>query len=101
MFIFSQSEVYQYFDTDEERKCAATDYAVSRGAKTGSTLTEDGRLSCWWWLRMFFSTNYNAAVININGAVYHQDIELWTAYEAVRPVIWIQVSSYSMPSRMR
>ena len=42
---------------------------------------------------MFIATNYNAASINMDGAVYHQDMDLWLAYDAVRPALWIQVDS--------
>lgn len=90
LFLLSQSEVYKYFDSDEARKCAPTEYALAQGARTGSEFTPEGRPSGWWWLRLHAESNWHAACVNIDGSVYHLDLILSLAYDGVRPAMWIR-----------
>ena len=90
VFLLSHSEVYKYFDSDRARMCAPTDYAVSLGAGTSGSNTVDGRPTCWWWLRLNVESDWHASCVNIDGSVYFLDLDLYLAYNAVRPVVWIR-----------
>lgn len=85
VYILSITEVYQYFETDEDRHCEPTDYAVANGA-IKNVVTGN----CWWWLRCPGYYQYTAAgvfdSINIRG----YDVDGTT--DAVRPVIWVDLS---------
>lgn len=85
VYILSITEVYNYFETDEERQCEPTDYAVANGA-IKNVVTGN----CWWWLRCPGYYQYTAAgvfdTVNLRG----YDVNGTT--DAVRPVIWIDLS---------
>lgn len=85
LYILSITEVYNYFETDEDRKCEPTDYAVANGVIKNSV---DG--NCWWWLRCPGYYQYTAAgvfgYVNIDG----YDVDGTT--DAVRPCMWIDLS---------
>ena len=56
VFLLSYAEVEQYFDSNEDRMCAPTDYAIKQGAANQGANTKekyevDGRATGWWWLR--------------------------------------------------
>lgn len=89
VFLLSQPDAYKYMDSDEARRCAPTDYAVAQGVITSSRYPVDGKDTCGWWLRTPYSSNFNAAVITIDGAVSTLDIDLYLAYYGVRPALWI------------
>ena len=91
VFLLNQSELYKYFPSDESRRCAPTDYAIARGVRTSSRFQADGRDTCWWWLRWHVVSDFNAPCVNIDGCVYHLDLDLWLAYDGVRPAIWIKI----------
>lgn len=89
VYLMSRSEVYKYFDSDDERKCSPTDYAIAQGARTSSEVTVDGKPSGWWWLRLHLESDWHAECVNIDGSVYHLDLDLYLAYDGVRPAMWI------------
>ena len=89
VFLLSQPDVYKYLDSEEARRCAPTAYAIAQGVITSSRYKADGRDTCGWWLRTPYSSNFNAAVITIDGAVSTLDVDLWLAYYGVRPALWI------------
>ena len=89
VFLLSQPDAYKYMDTDEARRCAPTAYAIAQGVITSSRYSADGKDTCGWWLRTPYSSNFNAAVITIDGAVSTLDVDLWLAYYGVRPALWI------------
>jgi len=89
VFLLSTADAHRYFDSDEARRCAPTAYAIAHGAITSSTYQVDGKDTCGWWLRNVYSSNWNAAVITIEGAVSTLDAYLWLIVYGVRPAIWI------------
>ena len=91
LFALDQSEIYQYFPSEESRKCAATPYAVAQGAPTSGSHLVDGENACWWWMRYQGVSNYNAPSVNPDGSIYHLDLYLDEAYNAVRPAFWLRV----------
>ena len=86
VFLLSATEAKLYFETNEDRKCFATEYAVSKGAYVNE---ETG--NCWYWLRTpgwapmaYCQTNVNhkGEVSMVGDSVEHTD-------NAIRPVIWV------------
>lgn len=56
VFLLSADETNNYFTMQQQRKCVPTEYAISRGAETGSMTSwddDDETISdnCYWWLR--------------------------------------------------
>ena len=56
VFLLSADEANNYFTMQQQRKCVPTEYAISRGAETGSMTwwdDDDETISdnCYWWLR--------------------------------------------------
>ena len=86
VFLLSKKEAEEYFDSDEDRKCAPTEYAKANGASANG----DG--CCWWWLR--------SPVPNYSNFVYYvyYDGDLYFYYVdysvgSVRPALWINLES--------
>lgn len=83
LFILSTEEAKQYFDSNDMRKCQATNYAKSSGATNAG---------CAWWLRTIGKyQNYASHIWQIGGVndsgscVNESDI-------GVRPAMWIELS---------
>ena len=86
VFLLSVDEVNQYFDTDDERICMPTKYAVANGVKT------DDSGACWWWLRSPGSLTTNAANVYYDGSVDCIGHYVNSESGAVRPVIVLRLS---------
>ena len=82
VYLLNNTEAEQFFETDDERRVKATAYALEKGAET-----EDGYAS--WWLRSSGYDLRNAAYVYTDGAVHHNGIYVFSAQDAVRPVIQI------------
>ena len=94
VFLLSINEVEKYFNSDEARKCAPTAYAKAQGAYTSDSYkTASGAATCWWWLRSPGSTQTSAASVNYDGSVYYLGDLVSSAYDAVRPALWINLDS--------
>ena len=82
LFMLSIEEAKQYFDSNDMRKCQATNYAKSSGATNAG---------CAWWLRTIGKyQNYASHIWQIGGindsgsCVNESDI-------GVRPAMWIEL----------
>ena len=93
LFLLSISEVTEYFDDDESRKCVPTAYAKARGAYTSNrNKTVSGEETCWWWLRSPGDIQSTVAFINYDGSVYKFGSSAYRNYDdAVRPAMWISI----------
>ena len=92
VFLLSVTEADKYFESDDARKCAPTDYAVSLGVNTSSTHVVDGKGTCVWWLRSPGYGNGFAAIIKYEGSLPANSLaERWRS--AVRPALWINLES--------
>ena len=86
VFLLSISEARKYFENDSERKCAATQYAMSHGA-----LQLEG--NCWWWLRTYGYSPDRNAYVNDDGHINEYGSQVFGTYAvAVRPALWIDTS---------
>lgn len=91
IFLLSYAEAVTYFKTNEARRCAPTDYALSQGAWTYDKYSPEGRLSGVWWLRSPGETkNYAACVDLIGGALYQNSVG--NNYVCVRPAMWVDMA---------
>ena len=89
IFLFSIWEVKKYFESNEAKKCRATDFAIARGA-----FNKEG--FCWWWLRTPGRTNsFAAAVDEVGSGVGYGINTVGFSVDddrvAVRPAMWINI----------
>lgn len=88
LFLLSIPEAKKYFESDEERECKPTVYAVKNGVTVN-----DSNNNCWWWLRSPGYGSDGAAYVYRNGAVYVRGSNVDCSYGAVRPALWIDLKS--------
>lgn len=97
IFLLSINEVDEYFASDDERKCSATDYAIGKGAYTSDSYTTGGRATCWWWLRSLgydSSDSYDhAAYVKYDGTVDVRGIPMIGCSSTIRPALWVNLNS--------
>lgn len=84
VFLLSITEVNNYFGSNSVRKCKNTDYAVANGA------WESG---CCWWLRSPGVDQTYATGVYDTGSIIESGYDVDNNYLAVRPVMWIDLSS--------
>ena len=87
IFLLSIAEVNKYFQTDDERKCVPTEYAVANGAFANA---ETGK--CMWWLRTPGCGPEYAAYVYDSGALSVSGYPVQNTYHAVRPAMWVSLT---------
>ncbi len=87
VFLLSVPEAAQYFKTENEMKCQATEYALSQAADVTDSLSEEG--TCFWWLRTPGYDGRSAAGIYKDGGIFYGGMSVSMNYGAVRPAIWV------------
>ena len=87
VFLLSITEVNKYFNSDNERQCAPTDYAIANGVDVSSF---NG--NCYWWLRTTGRYQDKAAAVANDGRVTEFGLYVEEDDNAVRPAMWIDVS---------
>ena len=92
VFLLSITEANKYFDSDNERQCKPTQYAIANGAGVG---VSNG--NCYWWLRSPGISEDRACYVGAAGGVASSgkggDVDLGDI--SVRPAMWIDISSIS------
>lgn len=88
VFCLSIAEAEQYFDCDEDKQCRLTSYARNQ-----STYVNDSNNCCYWWLRSPGHIQNDAAYINSGGVLRLVGIPVISAELAVRPALWIDITS--------
>ena len=86
VFLLSITEVNRYFDSDSERQCAPTDYAIANGVDVSSF---NG--NCYWWLRTPGRYQDKAAAVANDGRVIEFGLYVEEDDNAVRPALWIEI----------
>lgn len=89
MFILNIDEANQYFNSDQERQCISTAYAMANGAHVYSGYKE----LCWWWLRSPGGSQQSAARVHLAGGIREYGYNVAYAYTAVRPAMWIDLDA--------
>lgn len=96
VFLLSFAEATRFMGTEESRRCAATAYAVARGAWAGDDdrFTVDDRRATRWWLRSPGRSRSNVVYAGTTGRLYDEGIG-YTSHRgiSVRPVIWVSLEA--------
>ena len=87
VFLLSETEVNRLFSNESDSIARNTPYAIARGASTKGT---EANL---WWLRSPGKNNKFAYFVNYRGAIYLDGASVNYEYAAVRPVLFIDLSS--------
>ena len=96
VFLLSIEEVQKYFVSDAERICQPTEYAKTRGRRTGSEDTD-------WWLRTQGirtperNNNY-ISLVTSDGSINFSGIQAtgdatFTGEYCIRPALWIDLTA--------
>ena len=89
VFLLSVVEANKYFQSDDARKCAPTDYAIQQGAYTSDSYKVEGRKACWWWLRSPGFSSSLAAIVLTGGSVDGNSVS--NSHYAVRPCVRVRL----------
>lgn len=91
VFIFNIDEAEKYFETDESRRCAPTDYAVAQGASMDNFYTAygQGATTCWL-LRSPGESQEKATSVTFAGSIAFSG-NSGVSDDGVRPAIWISL----------
>ena len=88
--ILSYKEVKEYFDTYAKRRCAPTQYALSKKVRTGFDHYEaDGGEACFWYLRSVGPNNNDVCTIKDSGEIHFKMSSKAEDRIGTRPVLWI------------
>ena len=86
VYVLSISELEKYLPTNEDRVCAATNYAVVTRA---AGINQEG--NCWYWTRCAGDGDKMTAVVLRDGSISYTGRAVGDIYTAVRPVIWVSI----------
>lgn len=85
VFLLSAREAYKYFDSNEERRCKATEYAISKGCSNFSAKGNE------WFTRTAGGSQQFVAMVNHVGAVAPGGLNVEKDIATVRPALWINL----------
>lgn len=89
VFLLSIAEANKYFNSNDDRACTPTQYAIIQGAKTQSYFNIK---LCWWWLRSPGYDSNHAALVGCYGSLIYDNSFGGDNYGiAVRPAMWISI----------
>ena len=91
LFLLSIPEAYQYFNSEDARRCEPTKYTLAKGARV-----TDGK--CVWWLR---SPGFDASVaarVMADGRINYCGFHVNSDDNAVRPAMWVALDAYTAAS---
>ena len=91
VFLLSYAEGMRYFGSDDDRRCAPTDYAIDQDAFASEESSVAGRACGWWWLRSPGSRQIIAAGVDDGGWLSNNGVNNRSA--SVRPAFWINLDS--------
>lgn len=87
VFLLSINEANRYFTDDAARACQGTPYSNAQG----DYKADNG--NCWWWLRSPGHNSGRAAYDLDDGGVFGYGNIVNIAFNAIRPAMWIDISS--------
>ncbi len=90
VFLLSYAEARQYFDSEEDRRCVPTTYAVARGGRISSYDTADGQPTGWWWTRLPGNESKYTIYVHDAGGGDYIDVN-WPG-SLVRPALWLDLN---------
>lgn len=89
VFLLSIDEANEYFDSDGERECKPTEYAIAQGAFMSESTGYEG--NCYWWLSTPGRSSSYACSVYYNGYVYNNGSRVDNLIVAVCPAMWIEL----------
>ena len=87
IFLLSTDEANQYFNSEDERVCIPSQYAIFKGVDI-----DKNSGSCWWWLRTSGYDSDCISCVNPDGTVNAYGFNVRYENYAVRPAMWIDLS---------
>ena len=92
IFLLNYREAFDlYFESNDARMCAPTDYAKSQGTYTFNGYKVNGQSAGWWWVRSPGYFQYYAAFVNNGGSFRSHSVRSDSG--CVRPAFWINLES--------
>lgn len=88
VFLLSTHETEKYFNSNQARKCIATEYALSN-CLSENYKCQIKRKTNRWWLMSPGYRNYNSAFVHENGHIDYYGFYNCIGNFAVRPALWI------------
>lgn len=88
IFLLTCTEADDLFDSDEERACYASAYALAKGAAKNETNGHS-----WYWLRSKGDIDGNMAICYTIGQVEWSGHSAAKSDNVVRPTMWLDLSS--------
>ena len=90
IFLISYAEACRYFESNEARRSAPTDYAIAQGVKIDRTYEIDGRPCGMWWTRSAGNNQWRVSFSyfwgKLNFTFATKDVV------GVRPMLWVDTS---------
>ncbi|MDO4386553.1 MAG: DUF6273 domain-containing protein [Clostridia bacterium] len=91
VFLLSITEANAYFESDNARICAPSDYAIRHGAYKSDGGEVDGKRACWWWLRSPGYYGSSAAYVYSVGSIDFSGSYVNNSDYAVRPCVRVRL----------
>ena len=88
VFLLSSEEAEGYFSSNDDRKCAPTEYAKTNGA------SEYEGYCSYWWLRSpsLLDSSGSVCYVYRDGVIYnYSSLAVSYDYGSVRPALWINL----------
>ena len=86
IFLLHDGEAEEFFPTNAERRCKATEYAKAQGVNTVQDY-------CMWWLSTPDYDVYRGMGYQYDGSIFYITSNIILGNPAVRPVIFISLES--------
>lgn len=87
IYLLSEREVYKYFRYNEERRCGATRYAISKMFPNSG---RDGKFD--WWLRSPGISAQEAVIVGADGCIYTKGLDV-NIHCGIRPALWVALAN--------
>lgn len=85
VFLLSIDEANRYFESDKDRLCAATAYAIEQNA----WILGSDNSATWWWLRSPGNRQDCGSCVTFGGEVGFRGDDIEDNNHCVRPAMWI------------
>ena len=87
VFLISYAEAAKYFEDNESRRAAPTDYAIAQGVKANNYYEIDGRKCGMWWLRSPGEKQYRVSMSYFSGILNYSYATKDVV--GIRPMLWV------------
>ena len=93
IFLISYAEAAKYFEDNESRRAAPTDYAIAQGVKANNYYEIDGRKCGMWWLRSPGEKQYRVSMSYFSGILNYSYATKDVV--GIRPMLWVDTGLLS------